>query len=118
MLTLMILLHFKGTNAMTKAEIIDKLATLEEKVAQLAYRLDDMQADIDDDSFPDEFDGQAHAINEEVYEKIALELYRFAKYPNGPTAKKWRALLTEGKFRANKEAFCDAVEEEFFNDTF
>lgn len=102
---------------MTKAEIIEKLATLEEKVAELEDRLDHSD-DCDDHSFPDEFDEQAHAINEEVYEKIALELYRFAKYPDGPTAKKWRALLTEGKFRANKETFCNEVEETFFNDTF
>lgn len=116
MSTLMILLHFKGTNAMTKAEMIDKLATLEAKVAELQDRLEDMQADVDDD-FDNEPETSVHAYDPEVVNKIALEFYRFAKYPDGPTAKKWKALLNEGKFNSNQEKFFGAVED-FFKVTF
>jgi len=44
---------------------------------------------------------------------IARELYRIVKYPNGPTIKKWQALLIEGKDFGDTEVqgkFIDAVE--------
>lgn len=117
MLTLMILSHFKGTNAMTKAEIIEKLATLEAKVAEFENRLNYLADDEDDDGF-DDYSQEAAVLSEAAITRVAQEFYRIVKYPNGPTIKKWQALLVDGKFPANQANFIAKVEEDLFDDSF
>ena len=112
MLTLMILSHFKGTSPMTKQELTAKVAELEERVAAL----ENAEGCTDQDFFNDEH--ESPSTIEVDWTKIAKEFYRIVKYPTGPTIKKWQALLVDGKWNANAEAFTDKVSEEFEPDSF